>query len=225
MKHIVSHEDLEVFPKGMFSLKVNLYRLSQPSMTLHLLPLILIISSFLHSYFIVTVKIAGRTVTVKGPRGSLTKSFDHAQLQLFFIKKGKVIRAEVWQGNRAALATARSIITHIRNMMIGVTRGFLYKMKLVSNHFPMSLSTENNCLEIRNFLGEKRVRSLKIPEGVTFERAKDLRDEIQLSGNDIDVVSQFCADIHTSTLVKGKDIRKFLDGIYVSFRGNVVEED
>lgn len=116
-------------------------------------------------------------------------------------------------------------MTHIRNMMIGVTRGFLYKLKLVANHFPMSVTTENNCLEIRNFLGEKRVRVLPLPEGVSFDRAKDLRDEIHIHGNDVDVVSQFCADIHTSTLVKNKDIRKFLDGIYVSYRGNVVEEE
>ena len=111
--------------------------------------------------------------------------------------------------------------------MTGVTRGFLYKMKLVANHFPISaaLSDDSKTLEIRNFLGEKRVRYVPIPEGVKFEKPKDNKDEIHFSGNCIDEVSKVCAYTHDVCLVKSKDIRKFLDGIYVSFRGNVVELD
>ena len=37
-----------------------------------------------------------------------------------------------------------------------------------------------------------------------------------LTGNDVELVSRSCALIHQSCLVKNKDIRKFLDGIYVS---------
>lgn len=112
-------------------------------------------------------------------------------------------------------------------MMIGVTRGFLYKMKLVANHFPISaaMSDDNKNLEIRNFLGEKRVRFVPIPKGVTFDKPKDNKDEIHFAGNDIDEVSKVCAYTHQVCLVKQKDIRKFLDGIYVSFRGNVVEAE
>jgi len=173
----------------------------------------------------VRVKISGRTVTVFGPRGSLTKSFDHVRLNLFLVNNGKTIRAQVWQGNRAALACARTIITHIRNMMIGVTKGFLYKMKLVANHFPISVAVEDNKLEIRNFLGEKRVRYVPILEGVSFDKPKDNKDEIHFFGNDVDAVAQTCADIHQSTLVRQKDIRKFLDGIYVSQRTNITQDE
>lgn len=34
-----------------------------------------------------------------------------------------------------------------------------------------------------------------------------------------------CALVHQSCLVKHKDIRKFLDGIYVQEKGTIVEED
>lgn len=146
-------------------------------------------------------------------------------MNLFLVNHGKTIRAEVWNGNRASLACARTIITHIKNLMIGVTKGYLYKMKLVANHFPISVSQEGSQLEIRNFLGEKRVRYITIPAGVTFEKPKDNKDEIHFSGNDIDVVAQTCANIHQSTLVRHKDIRKFLDGIYVSQRTNVVQDE
>jgi large subunit ribosomal protein L9e len=43
-----------------------------------------------------------------------------------------------------------------------------------------------------------------------------------LTGNSLENVSQSAADIQQSCLVKNKDIRKFLDGIYVSER-NVME--
>jgi large subunit ribosomal protein L9e len=173
----------------------------------------------------VRVKIAGRTVTVFGPRGALTKNFDHAKLNIFLVNKGKTLRTQVWGGNQASLAVARTIVTHIRNMMIGVTKGFLYKMKLVANHFPISVACEDGKLEIRNFLGEKRVRYVPIPTGVTFEKAKDSKDEIHFFGNNIDDVAQTCADVHQSTLVRHKDIRKFLDGIYVSTRTNITQDE
>jgi large subunit ribosomal protein L9e len=173
----------------------------------------------------VRVKIAGRTVSVFGPRGSLTKNFDHVKLNIFLVNHGKTIRTQVWGGNQASLACARTIVTHIRNMMIGVTKGFLYKMKLVANHFPISVACEEGKLEIRNFLGEKRVRFVPIPTGVTFEKPKDNKDEIHFSGNDVDAVAQTCANIHQSTLVRHKDIRKFLDGIYVSQRTNITQDE
>ena len=171
----------------------------------------------------VRVKISGRTVTVFGPRGSLTKSFDHVNMQLTM--NSKRIKVQVWQGNRAALACARTVVAHIRNMMVGVTKGFLYKMKLVANHFPISVSQEGNNVEVRNFLGEKRIRYVPLPKGVTFEKPKDNKDEIHFSGNDVSLVAQMCADIHQSTLVRHKDIRKFLDGIYVSQRTNIVQDE
>lgn len=74
-------------------------------------------------------------------------------------------------------------------------------------------------------MGEKRVRIVNMLAGVTCERSKDVKDELVLSGNDIELVSRSTALIHQQCLVKHKDIRKFLDGIYVSGKGLVVKED
>ena len=41
-------------------------------------------------------------------------------------------------------------------------------------------------------------------------------------GNSIDAVSQSAALIQQSTTVKNKDIRKFLDGLYVSEKTTIV---
>ena len=59
--------------------------------------------------------------------------------------------------------------------------------------------------------------------GVTIKRSTDVKDEIVLEGNDIQNVSRTCALIQQICAVKRKDIRKFLDGIYVSHKGNISE--
>lgn len=111
-------------------------------------------------------------------------------------------------------------------MVIGVTKGFRYKMRAVYAHFPINCIIQNDgsMVEIRNFLGEKTVRHVSMLEGVTVAESKSQKDELILEGNDIDMVSQSAASIHGICRVRNKDIRKFLDGIYVSDRGAIVTE-
>lgn len=40
-------------------------------------------------------------------------------------------------------------------------------------------------------------------------------------GNDIDNVGKSCALVNMACLVKHKDIRKFLDGVYISYKGTL----
>jgi len=61
-------------------------------------------------------------------------------------------------------------------------------------------------------------------EGVDVEISKAQKDELILTGNSLENVSQSAADIQQICRVRNKDIRKFLDGLYVSEKGNVVEE-
>ena len=47
-----------------------------------------------------------------------------------------------------------------------------------------------------------------------------------VSGNSLEDVSLTCAQINQCTQVRGdKDIRKFLDGVYVTKKGHIVEDD
>jgi large subunit ribosomal protein L9e len=77
----------------------------------------------------------------------------------------------------------------------------------------------------RNFLGEKLIRRVQMSEGVDVEASKNVKDELVLTGNSLENVSQSAADIQQICRVRNKDIRKFLDGIYVSERGNVEEKN
>jgi len=74
-------------------------------------------------------------------------------------------------------------------------------------------------VEIRNFLGEKNVRIVNMLDGVIIEKSQNTKDELVIMGADIDLTSRSAALIRQSCLVKNKDIRKFLDGIYVSSHG------
>jgi large subunit ribosomal protein L9e len=60
--------------------------------------------------------------------------------------------------------------------------------------------------------------------GVNVEVSKNMKDELQLTGNSLEDVSQSAADIQQICRVRNKDIRKFLDGMYVSERTNIEED-
>ena len=68
----------------------------------------------------VTIKLRGREVTVKGPRGSLVRSFRHLNLELTLLSKKK-LRVDVWFAKRKQLACVKTICTHVENMIKGVT--------------------------------------------------------------------------------------------------------
>lgn len=61
--------------------------------------------------------------------------------------------------------------------------------------------------------------------GVDVEASKTTKDQLELTGNSLEAVSQSCADIQQTCRVKNKDIRKFLDGLYVSERTNIIEDE
>merc|ERR1719267_333797 len=132
---------------------------------------------------------------------------------------------ERWFTSGKANASIRTCTSHITNMFIGVTKGYQYKMRFVYAHFPINVAITNKDtrVEIRNFLGERVIRVVDALPGVTVKRSSDVKDEIVLQGNDIQNVSRTCALIQQICAVKRKDIRKFLDGIYVSAKGNVID--
>ncbi|KAK3051616.1 60S ribosomal protein L9B [Extremus antarcticus] len=174
----------------------------------------------------VKVHIKTRIVTVEGPRGKLTKNLGHIAVSFSHPEKD-IINIELHHGSRKNVATIRTVRSIINNLIIGVTKGFKYKMRYVYAHFPINVNLEKNDetglweVEIRNFLGEKIVRRVAMQSGVEVEASKNVKDELQLSGNDLEHVSQSAADIQQACRVRNKDIRKFLDGLYVSERTNI----
>jgi len=176
----------------------------------------------------VTVAIKSRLITVEGPRGTLKKNVRHINMDILLTKSASdnKVLLQVWQGARKHVACLRTVRSLIENMITGVTKGFLYKMRAVYAHFPINtiIAEDTHAVEIRNFLGEKTVRHVAMLDGVSISESKAQKDELILEGNDIENVSQSAASIQGACRVRNKDIRKFLDGIYVSEKTTVIPE-
>nr|4V7H_BH Chain BH, 60S ribosomal protein L9(A) [Thermomyces lanuginosus] len=169
----------------------------------------------------VTVSIKSRIVKVVGPRGTLTKNLKH--IDVTFTKvNNQLIKVAVHNGGRKHVAALRTVKSLVDNMITGVTKGYKYKMRYVYAHFPINVNIVEKdgakFIEVRNFLGDKKIRNVPVRDGVTIEFSTNVKDEIVLSGNSVEDVSQNAADLQQICRVRNKDIRKFLDGIYVSHK-------
>nr|AHA44489.1 60S ribosomal-like protein [Pectinaria gouldii] len=172
----------------------------------------------------VKVSVKSRSITVEGKFGKLTRSFRHIRIDIKKINANK-IKLERWFSHTKEISVVQTVSSHIENMFKGVMKGFRYKMRSVYAHFPINvaISEGNTMVEVRNFLGEKYTRKVHMLEGVKFTASEKTKDEFLLEGIDIEKVSQSAALIQQSTTVKDKDIRKFLDGIYVSEKTTIEE--
>merc|ERR1712232_1027040 len=173
----------------------------------------------------VKISIKSKIVTVEGKHGKLTRDFKHLPIELWLAASGHEVRARMYFAKTKQLSALRSVCSHISNLFDGVEKKFEYRMRLVYAHFPINANVTNGgkTIELRNFLGEKIVRTVNMLPGVIVEKSAGTKDEIVVRGTDIDLTSRSAALIRQSCLVKDKDIRKFLDGIYVSSHG-VCEE-
>jgi len=163
----------------------------------------------------VSVEIDGMKVRVSGPKGTLERDFSHAKgVRLY--KQDNTVIVEAFFANRRKKALVGTIAGHIENMIIGVTKGWRYKLKIVTTHFPVTVKVVGKEVIIENFLGEKAPRRAKIVGDVKVEvKGKD----VIVEGIDIEAVGQTAANIELATKVKDKDRRVFVDGIYIYERG------
>ena len=158
----------------------------------------------------VQLTLEGRKITVQGPKGKLVKDFTHTKLNM--IKDGNILRLSIENPRRTEAALVGTISAHVNNMIKGVSQGFVYKMKIVFVHFPTAVKVVEKEVHIENFIGERKARIAPIL-GNTKVTVK--QDDVIIEGIDIDEVSQTAANIQTRTRIRNKDLRKFLDGIYV----------
>ncbi len=150
-------------------------------------------------------------VRVKGRLGELVKDLSHMGVRLEK-EDGAVVIRLYGKGRRAKamMGTAQSII---KNMITGVTQGFTYKMKIISSHFPMNVKVQGDQVIIENFIGERWPRRARIVGAGTKVEVKG--DDVIVKGIDKEAVGQTAANIEQATKITRKDLRKFLDGIYV----------
>lgn len=152
-------------------------------------------------------------ITIKGSKGQLSRKFNYSGITIKKEEGNVVIEANFpKKRDKAMLGTIKS---HINNMIIGLTDGFTYNMKIVYAHFPMTVKAAGNKVTIENFLGERYPRTAKI---VGSAKVQVKGDEVVVTGINKEDVGQTMANLEQATKIKGRDPRVFQDGIYLVSR-------
>ncbi|MBQ9041880.1 MAG: 50S ribosomal protein L6 [Eggerthellaceae bacterium] len=155
----------------------------------------------------VTVTIDGTSVTAKGPKGELSRTF---RPFVTIEQDGDTITVNRIDDSRDAKAQHGLVRTLIANMVEGVSAGFSKKLQLIGVGYRAALKGKD--LEMQ--LGYSHPVLVKCPEGITFECPQPT--EIIVSGPSKEQVGQVAADIRKwrkPEPYKGKGIR--YEGEYV----------
>jgi len=165
----------------------------------------------------VKVNIAGQTISVEGPKGSLSFDF-RPEVQVTHDEGGKVVTVTVDQAliasdraNRAYWGTTRSLID---NMVVGVTKGYEIKLNIVGVGWTGTVNGNKLALKV----GYANVIEMPIPEGVTVTAEKQL---VTVTGADKQAVGHFAASVRAKRKPEpynGKGI-KYLDEVITRKQG------
>lgn len=158
----------------------------------------------------VEFSLTGSVLEVSGPNGKLSREFDLKGLKLK--SEEGILIVESGSSRRKRRASVGTVISHINNMIQGVTEGFSSELKVVYSHFPISVNVEGDKVKIENFIGEEEPRVAKI---LGETEVKLDGDKIAVSGPDKEDVGQTAANIEQAAQVGGRDSRVFQDGVYI----------
>lgn len=152
----------------------------------------------------VDVKIDGTTVTVKGPKGSLTGTYNS---KLSIALEGNeiiVTRPDDEKESRALHGLTRTLI---HNMVEGVNNGYSKELEINGIGYKAAMQGKDLVLTV----GYSHVVNVKTPEGITI--AVPAPNKIVISGADKVKVGQFAAEVRgvrPPEPYKGKGI-KYVD--------------
>lgn len=159
----------------------------------------------------VKAEIHDNVIIVEGRLGKLKKNIMKIPVVVVIQDKNIIIRPHGKRKKDLAITnTAKSII---RNMITGVEKGFTYRLKIVSAHFPMSVKLKGDKVNIENYFGERSPRTSQIVGETTKVTVGG--EDVIVQGPSLEDVSQTAANIELSANMKRKDHRVFLDGVYI----------
>jgi large subunit ribosomal protein L6 len=116
------------------------------------------------------------------------------------------------KNDKKKFGTAKS---HLKNMVIGLTKGWEYELEICNVHFPMNVSfdKDKNEIIIKNLLGEKAPRIIKVSDQAEIEIKAP---KITVKSYDKEIAGQTATNLEKVSRVRNRDRNKFQDGIFIT---------
>ena len=149
----------------------------------------------------VEVSIAGRTVTVKGPKGTLSRDIPG---DIVVRKEDNTLLVERPNDERTNRSLHGLSRTLVNNMVVGVTEGFAKELEIVGVGYRAEAQGQN----LRLALGFSHPVIVPAPDGISFEIPAQTR--VIVKGIDKELVGQVAANIRSIRKpepYKGKGVR------------------
>jgi large subunit ribosomal protein L6 len=149
----------------------------------------------------VEVSLNGSEISIKGKKGSLTRSI-HAEVEV--TQEGTSLKSTARRPAKQSTALAGTTRALLNNMVVGVTQGFEKKLTLVGVGY--RAKAQGDKLDLT--LGFSHPVQYVAPKGITIETPS--QTEIVVSGPDKQQVGQVAADIRayrSPEPYKGKGVR------------------
>lgn len=159
----------------------------------------------------VEIDISDGLISVRGEKGELKREFNLDRIKIE--KKDSVMVLSMENPRTKEKAYLGTVAAHLKNMIRGVSKGYIYKMKIVFAHFPINVSVEGNKIIIKNFAGEKTPRYAII---VNNSKVEIKGQEVEVTSIDKEAAGQTAANIEQATRIRKRDPRVFNDGIFIT---------
>ena len=149
----------------------------------------------------VTVTFVDGVLTVKGPKGELSRPISK---EVVFEVEGQTVTVKKTEETKQANALWGTYASHLQNMITGVTEGFSKNLEIEGVGYRAEAQGDK---KIKLNVGFSHPVELDAPEGISIAVEKNV---ITISGIDKDAVGQFAANVRKVKKpepYKGKGIR------------------
>jgi len=142
-----------------------------------------------------------QTITVKGPKGQLTKTF-RAEIEV--VKDGSTLTVKRRNESREARALHGLTRTLVDNMVLGVSKGFVKNLEIVGVGYKAQAAGNKITLQ----LGHSHPIVIEAPKEIQFK--VDANTKVEIAGVDKQMVGDFAAAIRSKRPpepYKGKGVK------------------